>query len=182
LKDLFGGVGPAFRAMGGYLLGLINPLTVGAATVGALAVAWKQGRDEALEFDRALALTGNTAGVTTDQLIGMSTALADSNTTQHAAAAALAEVAKSGQFTADQLQLVTQAALDLELMGGQAVGDTVKQFEKLRREPVKAIVELNDKLHFLTEETYSQIEALQVQGREQEAATLAMRAYATAVA
>src|SRR5690606_23924897 len=51
LKDLFGGVGPAFRAMGGYLLGLINPLTVGAATVGALAVAWKQGRDEALEFD-----------------------------------------------------------------------------------------------------------------------------------
>src|SRR5690606_24319641 len=61
LKDLFGGVGPAFRAMGGYLLGLINPLTVTAAVIGTLALAWKQGRDEALEFDRVIALTGNTA-------------------------------------------------------------------------------------------------------------------------
>lgn len=182
LKDLFGGVGPALRAMGGYLVGLINPLTVAAGVVGGLAIAWKQGRDEALAFDRALASTGNTAGTTTEQLIAMSRQLADGTTTQHAAAAALAEVASSGQFTAEQLGVVTQAAIDLEKLGGQAVGDTVKEFTKLREDPVRAIVELNDKLHFLTEATYSQIEALQQQGREQEAATLAMRTYAEAVA
>src|SRR5690606_23216979 len=55
-------------------------------------------------------------------------------------------------------------------------------FEKLGRDPVKTILDLNEKLHFLTEATYSQIEALKAQGRDQEAATLAMKTYSDVVA
>ena len=34
LKDLFGGVGNAARAVGGYVLGMINPFTVLAGAIG----------------------------------------------------------------------------------------------------------------------------------------------------
>ena len=36
LKDMFGGIGPAVKALGGYVLGLINPFTLAAAGAGAL--------------------------------------------------------------------------------------------------------------------------------------------------
>lgn len=40
LKDSFGGVGNAAKAMGGYILGLINPITLTAAALAAGGIAW----------------------------------------------------------------------------------------------------------------------------------------------
>lgn len=54
--------------MGGYVAGLINPLTVSAAAAGTLFLAWKQGSDEAVEFNKALIATGNYAGMTAEQM------------------------------------------------------------------------------------------------------------------
>lgn len=40
LKDMFGGIGPAARALGGYIAGLVNPFTISAAAIaGFVAVA-----------------------------------------------------------------------------------------------------------------------------------------------
>src|SRR5690606_15985458 len=50
LKDTFGGVGAALKASIGYVLGLINPVTVGAAAIGAMAVAAYKGSEESTEF------------------------------------------------------------------------------------------------------------------------------------
>ncbi|UBM27693.1 phage tail length tape measure family protein [Pseudomonas sp. p1(2021b)] len=36
LKDMFGGIIPAAKALGGYILGLVNPLTVSAVAAAAL--------------------------------------------------------------------------------------------------------------------------------------------------
>lgn len=47
IKDSFGGVGMAARAMGGYIMGLINPITLAAAAVAAGAYAWVQWGDAA---------------------------------------------------------------------------------------------------------------------------------------
>lgn len=49
LKDSFGGIGAAAKAMGGYILGLINPLTLTAAALGAGAVAWYKWGESARE-------------------------------------------------------------------------------------------------------------------------------------
>jgi len=38
LKDMFGGIGPAAKALGGYIVGLINPFTVAAAAALGLGV------------------------------------------------------------------------------------------------------------------------------------------------
>lgn len=39
LKDMFGGIGPAAKALGGYVVGMINPLTLAAAAIVGLGVA-----------------------------------------------------------------------------------------------------------------------------------------------
>ncbi|WP_426287550.1 phage tail tape measure protein [Luteibacter sp. E-22] len=182
LKDMFGGIGPAARALGGYLLGLVNPFTLLAGASIALAVAWKQGSDETVAFNQALARTGSYAGTTASQLQDQARAISASVGTQHEAAAALAEVAGSGKFTAEQIGLVGKAAVDMARLTGQSTAETIKQFSDLKNEPVKAVLALNDSEHFLTTTIYEQIKALQDSGREDEAATVAMKARANAVA
>lgn len=175
IKDMFGGIGPAFRAVGAAVAGMITPFTVAAAAAGALFLAWKQGNDEAVEFRQALALTGDAAGVTANQMQAMAFAISQSVGTQHEAAQALAEVARTGKFTGDQLRDVAEAAVALSHATGQSIDDTVRQFAKLGDDPVRAIEQLNDTYHFLTLATYEQIRALQEQGREEDAVSLAIR-------
>jgi hypothetical protein len=50
LKDMFGGIGPAIKGVGGYVLGLINPVTLAAAAVGVLGLAYYKGSQEQDEF------------------------------------------------------------------------------------------------------------------------------------
>ena len=68
LKDMFGGAGNAAKALGSYVLGLVNPFTVAAAAVAALGAAYYQGSKEQDAFVKAIVLTGNASGMTTSQL------------------------------------------------------------------------------------------------------------------
>ena len=79
LKDMFGGVGNAAQALGGYVAGLINPLTITAAAAAGLAVAFYQSTSEAQDFSRALINTGNAAGTSADQLREMASQVAEAS-------------------------------------------------------------------------------------------------------
>ncbi|MBX4620606.1 phage tail protein [Klebsiella pneumoniae] len=46
LKDMFGGIGPAIKGVGTYVMGLVNPYSVAAASVGLLTYAVYQNRQE----------------------------------------------------------------------------------------------------------------------------------------
>lgn len=181
LKDMFGGLGPAARALGGYVLGLINPFTVAAAAAAALALAYKQGSDEATAFERALTLSGNAAGTTGDQLASTAQNVSRAVGTIGAAAGVLAQLASSSRIPASSFDMIAVAALKMQEATGKAAKETVKDFEKLAKDPVKAVKELNDSMNFLTTSTYAQIEALQRQGDAQGAANLAEQAYAEAL-
>jgi phage tail tape measure protein, lambda family len=181
LKDMYGGIGPALKAIGGYALGLINPITILTGVAAGLGLAWKQGSDESDAFNKALITTGNVSGKTTEQLQSSAREISRYVGTQHEAAAALAEVAGSGKFTAEQIDLVGQAALNMSRLTGQSTAETIKQFEQLKDNPVKAVLALNDSEHFLTTSIYERIKALQDSGREDEASTVAMKARADAL-
>lgn len=180
LKDMFGGAGAAARALTGYIIGLINPLTVAGAGLGVVALAYYQGSIEADKFRQAIVFTGNVAGVTTDSLAEMAKRIDDVSGTQRQASAAIAEAATTGKFTSEQLELVSRSAVLMENTVGKAVSDTVKEFESLAKDPAKSVAEINEKYNFLTADIYEQIVALEKQGRTQDAATLAMNAYADA--
>lgn len=181
LKDMFGGIGPAARALGGYVLGLVNPLTLAAAAAAVLALAYKQGSDETTAFTNALILNGNAAGTNADQLASQAQSVSQSVGTVGAAAKVLAQLAASGKIPASSFDTIAIAALKMQEATGKAAEETVKDFEKLAKDPVKYSKELNDSLNYLTTSTYAQIEALQRQGDAQGAANLAESAYAEAL-
>ncbi|HHY0345216.1 TPA: phage tail tape measure protein [Vibrio cholerae] len=177
LKDMFGGIGPAAKAMGGYVAGLINPFSLAAASAGALTLAYYQGSEEADRYRDAIILTGNASGVTADKLADMAKRLDEISGTQRNAAKAIAEIASTGKIAADEIGMVAQAAVMMESATGKAVSETVAEFVKLAEEPSKAIAELNKNQNFLTQAVYEQITALEKQGRTQEAVALAVKTY-----
>ncbi len=182
IKDMFGGFGPAAKAMGTYIAGLVNPLSIAAVGVATLGLAYYQGSKEIDAFNNAIIMNGNVAGVSANQLIDAAARI-DRYTGTHAQAAkALALVAESGKFTGIQLEQVAATAVLMENTTGKAIGDTINEFEKLAQDPAKAVAELNDKYHFLTASVYEQIAALVEEGKQTDAANLAMQSYGDALA
>ncbi|MDF9893471.1 UNVERIFIED_ORG: lambda family phage tail tape measure protein [Pseudomonas vranovensis] len=181
LKDMFGGLGPAARALGGYILGLINPFTVSAAAAVTLGYAFYKGSEEADAYGNALILTANSAGLTSDQLGSMAKQVSATVGTTGAAASVLASLAGSGKIAGDSFMDVAQAAVSMEEAAGRAVSETIAEFVKLADDPVKASVALNTQYNYLTSSVYSQIAALEQQGRHADAVKLATEAFADAI-
>ncbi|MEG1971417.1 MAG: phage tail length tape measure family protein, partial [Burkholderiaceae bacterium] len=181
LKDMFGGIAPAAKAVGGAVLGMVNPFTVAAAAAAALALAYKQGSDEADGYVKALAMTGNAAGVSAGQISAMARRVGETVGTTGAAAEALTALAASGHVGGASLEKLGASAIRFERATGQAVSTTVEQFAALGKEPVKASLKLNEQLGYLTLAQREQIQSLMDQGRASEAAALAQSTYATAM-
>jgi len=181
IKDSFGGIGPALRETGQYALGLVNPSTLGAAAVAALALAYKQGSDESSEFNKAIILTGNFAGTSVGQLASMASALDRVGGTERQAAQALAEVTAAGKFTVGQLQEIATSAVAMEDATGKAISATVAEFKRLADEPAAASAKLNEQYHYLTASVYEQITALEQQGDAAGAAQVAIDAFSEAM-
>lgn len=181
LKDMFGGAGNAAKALGGYVLGLVNPFTVAAAAGVTLAVAYNQGSKEAEAFNKTLILSGNAAGTSADSLSDMARAIdATSNgITQSKAAEVLNSIAASGDVAADKLQRYAQVAIEFERAGGGAADEVAKAFSSLAGDPLAAVEKLNKSTNFLTAEIYNQIKALEEEGRSTDAARVAQDAYAS---
>lgn len=181
LKDVFGGVAPAAKALGGYIVGLINPLTLAAAGAAALAYGFFKGAEEAQAFNKALVLTGNAAGVTVDQLSAMAARMDGLGTTQAKASEGLVAFINAGVKGAAGLERYTLAAIKLEQVGGPAVAETAKAFAELGKDPLKAALKLDEATNFLTRSTYEQIRSLEEQGRTVEAARVAQDALASSI-
>ncbi|MCW9638441.1 phage tail length tape measure family protein [Klebsiella oxytoca] len=179
LKDMFGGIGPAIKGVGGYVAGLINPFTLAAAAVGVLGLAYYKGSQEQDEFYKSLVLTGNQVGKTSGQLADMAARVSvAANSTTGAAASTLNQLISSGKVAGDSLERVTTAVVKTSEATGIAIDKLVSDFNDIAADPVAAITKLNDQYHFLTLATYNQIKALQDEGNQQEAARVATDAYA----
>ncbi|EPM0023888.1 phage tail tape measure protein [Citrobacter farmeri] len=179
LKDMFGGIGPAIKGVGSYVMGLINPFTLAAAAVGVLGVAYYKGTQEQDAFNKSLILTGNLVGKTSGQLADIAArAGVAANSTTGKAASALNLLVESGKVAGDSLERVTTAVVKTSEATGIATEQLVSDFNKIAADPLDAITKLNDQYHFLTLATYNQIKALQDEGNQQEAARVATELYA----
>lgn len=148
-----------------------------AAAVYGLGKAYYEGAKESETFNKQLILTGSYAGKTTGQLNAMAKSLAGNGVTQHDAAGVLAQVVGSGAFTGQAVAMVSRTATRMQENVGQSVDETIRQFKRLRDDPVNAAKELDRTLHFLTATQLEQIRVLGEQGRVADAAKIAMSAY-----
>lgn len=155
LKDMFGGAGNAARALGGYVIGLVNPFTIAAAAAGVLAVAYNQGSKEAEAFSKALILSGNASGTTSAMMADTAASISKmSGATKSAAADAVAQLAGATGIAASSFDKLATSALRFSAVSGVAVGDVVKQFSELSKDPLAATVKLNESTNFLTRSLY----------------------------
>ncbi|ELF1741393.1 TPA: phage tail length tape measure family protein [Klebsiella pneumoniae] len=164
------------------LTGFLNPMTIGIgaliAVVGTLAYAWYKGSQEQQEYNKTLIMTGNIAGATAGKLAGMASRVAsDTGNPIGDVAAILNDVVSSGRIAADSIEMVTHAIVSMTDASDIAAGTLVSDFEKIAANPVSAVTELNEKYNFLTLDIYRQIQALQEQGKTQDAAALATQEY-----
>ncbi|EKL1166203.1 phage tail length tape measure family protein [Klebsiella pneumoniae] len=164
------------------LTGFLNPMTIGIgaliAVVGTLAYAWYKGSQEQQEYNKALIMTGNIAGTTAGKLADMASRVAsDTGNPIGDVAAILKDVVSSGKIAADSIEMVTHAIVSMTDASDIAAGTLVSDFEKIAANPVSAVTELNEKYNFLTLDIYRQIQALQEQGKTQDAAALATQEY-----
>ena len=181
LKDMFGGIVPAARALGGALVALINPYTILAGLFAVVTLAYFRGASEAQKFNEALITTGNSSGRTANQLAEMAQRIDGVIGTQAQASQALTALASTGVVAGSDLERFATTAIRLQKTLGVSVSDTAKQFADLAKDPVRASERLNEATNYLTLDIYRQITALQDAGRETEAGEAAQRAYATAM-
>lgn len=182
LKDMFGGISPAIKGVGSYVMGLINPFTLAAAAVGVLGVAYYKGTQEQDAFNKSLILTGNQVGKTSGQLADIAArAGVAANSTTGASASVLNQLVESGKVAGDSLERVTTSVVKTSEATGIATDQLVSDFNNIATDPLDAITKLNDQYHFLTLSTYNQIKALQDEGNQQEAARVASEEYSSSM-
>lgn len=172
VKDSFGGVGAAARAMGGYVAGLVTPVSAAAAAVGVLGVAYYQAGREQDAFNKSIILTGNYAGTSGAKLTELARQISSTVGTTGAAASVLAQIAGAGDLAGESFKIVATTAIEMEKATGRAVDETLADFRKIADDPVKAAEELNKRYHWLTASTLEQVRALVDQGEKTEAVRL----------
>lgn len=182
LKDMFGGIGPAARALGGYMLGMVNPVTLAAGAIAGLAYGAFQGAKEMREFQNAGTMTGHALGVSNTQFVAMRENLAGIVGTRGKAAEVLTGIAASGKLAGANVMGIAEAAIQMERATGQAVEKTIKQFVDLAEKPSEASAKANESINYLTAGIYAQIKALEEQGDKAGAADLAIRTLADTTA
>lgn len=178
LKDMFGGVGPAARAMGGYIAGLVNPFTIAATAAGALAFAYYKGSKEQDAYIKAVRDTNNAVGLTAGSMADMASRIGAVSGTTGEAAEAIAALAATGQVAGSSLERLGSTVSGFSSAAGADVKTLVDDFAALGKDPVDAAVKLDEKYRFLTAAVYEQIKSLDEQGRATDAANVAQQALA----
>jgi phage-related minor tail protein len=173
LKDTMGGVGNMFRAIGS----LFTPFTVGLGAVtlgfGSLGYAIYKAIDDLDKFKDAMTLTGGFAGVTYDKLLNLGNMLSDkTNVSIGSARDLMQQLAATGKYTGTTIDAVGEVILRFSKIAGVDAAKAAETLIPLLDGTASSAKQLNDKYHFLNLEQYKNIEALEKQGKLQEAAKM----------
>lgn len=179
IKDSFGGIGNTFKV----LLSYINPLTVGAVSLGvALAAIAKAGYDSwkaQRDLANALVLTGGYAATTTGQITDLTEEInKNSSATIGSIQAIATSLAQSGKYSINQIKAITKTTAEWAAQTGDSEKTITGYFDSIAKDPVKGLAELNDQFNFLKEGQLTYIESLRKTKGETAAAEAATKLFA----
>lgn len=151
IKDSFGGISNTFKVLMSYLTPARILIGGVVGTVAALAKAGYDAYDSQRTLQKALIMTGGYAGSSATEIkslvdeIAGSAAVATSGQILEVATA----VAKTGKFTKDELKTITKATADWVATTGESTEKVIGYFEKIAKDPIKGLAELNESFNFL---------------------------------
>lgn len=173
LKDAMGGIGGMFKAIGTLLTPFNLALGGTVSVVGALGLAFYQGSEESKKFQNSLVLTGGFAGIIEERFNGLSRVISDKfNIGIGDARDVLQGLVSSGNFTYKSLDAVAGVVAKVASLSGDSASVVAEKLIPALDGSASSAKKLNDTYHFLTLEQYKSIEALNQQGRTQEAVKL----------
>lgn len=151
IKDSFGGIGNTLKVLMSYLTPARLLIGGVAATVGALAKAGYDAYSSQRELQKALIMTGGYAASSAAEIQAMVKELAASS--QSATAGQILEVAtavaKTGDYTKKELRVITQATAEWVANTGESTEKVIGYFDKIAKDPIKGLAELNESFNFL---------------------------------
>lgn len=173
LKDVMGGVGNMFKAIGT----LFTPFSVGLGSVaiglGAVGLAAYQSSEDLAKFKDALTLSGNYSGMTQESFVKLADTLSGQTRSSIGnVKEALLELISSGQFTEKSIGAVAKAVVTYAEIAGVSATEATQKLKGGLSGTAEGAKSLNKEMNFLTLEQYKQIEALEKAGKKQEAAQL----------
>lgn len=170
LKDVFGGIGNAVKALASIFTPLRLVIGGVAAILGTFAFQAYQAWKDTDELNKGLALTGNIAQTSAGQVDAAATRLAAAQKTSVASAReALAAAAGSGNFIGASYESAARAGQALAKLSGQTAAEEIKNWGDMSNGVADSAVKLNKSYHFLTLAEFDRIAAMEAAGNKQEA-------------
>lgn len=173
-------LGISSNASAASLLRIAAPIGLVVTAIGTLGYAFVRAERENAEFNKAIYLTGNYAGISLNNLNRLAESIRGVGGDQRKVVTALAEATKTGKFTENQLKAVATAALKMNAAFDIPISETISKFKELGESPSKSILQLNEQYNFLTSAVYDQIRALEQQGDKTSATNLAIEEFSRA--
>lgn len=175
LRDSFGGVGNALKAM----LSMVTPARVAiGGLAGAVLIAAKAGADYFTAYDeinKAIIRTGNIAGTSALQVMASSQSIAASTgATVGTVQSLMTELISIGSLTQQQLEKAAGSTALAVQTGIVSAQDITKAYQDIEKDPVKALQSLNEEYNFLTVSQLKHIDELVKQKDQTAAVTQAM--------
>lgn len=170
IKDSFGGIGPAARA----LVGMLSPAKVAVAglavAAGGLAAIMAKGERDAMAYNVAIQTTGNSAGATSGRIQALAEEAAKvSGISKGAAEQAAVAMVQSGRLGIDVIGNLTQSVKGYAAATGATTDAAASNLAKLFTDPAKAAKQLDEQFNFLSGAQRRHIALLVEQGKTEQA-------------
>lgn len=172
IKDSFGGIGAATKALGGYIGGLISPVTIAGAALAGMGLAFYSAQKEASDFNKALFSGAASTGFTSDGLSSIATAASVLTGSFSQAKEAVMALAGSGRLSEKQFVSLANAAAAIGEVTGKSAGEVAASLGGMGDNATKAAQKISSQYGLLTAAQYEAIAALDEQGKKQEALDL----------
>lgn len=164
IKDSFGGIGPAIRAVAGSF----SLLKVGAgglaAATGVMVYSWYQGTTTLSEFNKTLVLSGNTAGLTADRMLALSRNGQRAGLTFGQTSEALSGLINAGVRAGADFDAMSQAVARFTDASGTPLDRVAAAFGRLTNDPASGLVAMAQEFHNVTAEQIAYVAQLQRSG------------------
>lgn len=166
IKDMFGGIVPAARALGSSLLGLVNPWTIAGTAIAVAAYAAYDAAKSMEELAIAVAKGDQIAG-TAEQMYALADAINQIDGVNLGSAEdAVARLAAGGKLAGENFELAAQASARWAALTGEGVDDVASKFEAIASGPLEAIESGQIRV---TQAQYEHIKSLVESGQQQQA-------------
>jgi lambda family phage tail tape measure protein len=161
LKDMFGGIVPAAKALSSQLVALINPYTILGGIALTFTAAMYSQTKQMDDYVVQLAKTGSQARFTAEDLQQAAERISEApGVTAGMARDAATEMLRLRTLTDEQMEAAATAAARWASASGDEIDKVVDKYKEIQKDPLKALLDLADAEGWVTQAQHDRVREL----------------------